>query len=76
MGEVINFNPSGDRNVADTLREVARAIDAGEIKPDLIYIAMAERISSDTTDYIWSVSSMSKLERIGLLAKHLHYANG
>lgn len=78
-GKIINldsFRPmDAKRSVADTLREVARQIDIGEIKPDMIYIAMREIVDGGEIDYIWSSSTHSRIERVGLLARHLHLAN-
>lgn len=66
-----------ERTVSDTLRVVADMIDRGEIKPDLIYVAMREQVPNTVNelDYIWSTNSHSRFERVGLLARHLHLAN-
>lgn len=64
----------GLRDVANTLRLVADKIDSGELKGDVVYVAMAENVAGGT-DYVWSMSSMTKLEILGLLARHLHLQN-
>lgn len=69
-------NVESPRSVADTLREVARGIDAGELNPEMVYVAMHEPVPGSTdVDYMWSMSTMDKMQRVGLLARHLYLMN-
>lgn len=71
--DLAKFRGGNDkRSVVDTLREVAREIEEGEIKPDMVYVAMREQVpNSEDIDYIWSMSSLTNFERVGLLSRHL-----
>ena len=56
----------------DALRACLRDIENGEIKPDILYIAMALRdTKKNTIDYAFLAAGGTKLELLGLLYRHL-----
>lgn len=59
--------------VADALRAALREIETGQIKPDMVYIALRENDGKGISSYdFMTAGSNSRLEVIGLLAEHMH----
>lgn len=77
---IINFNEAraeitGNGTLwtpADALRACLRDIEAGRIKPDKIYIAMAMPHEDGPSSFPWyNAGTVSLLETIGLLTQHV-----
>ena len=84
MGDIENIgkaradrsNDSRDWNPVDALRETLRRVEAGEIKPDLIYIAMAcEGATPHHVDYRFQCAGGLRLDYLGLLTRFIHLTN-
>jgi len=63
-----------DWSPLDALKETIREIETGERNPDMIYICAREKTKDMSAVYNWRAAGMTHLETIGLLYKHLQWA--
>lgn len=54
----------------DALAEALRQIDAGEMKPEMIYIACRTLIGEDAVDYNHFSAGGDRMQLVGLLSYH------
>lgn len=80
MTEPVNFNVArakalGDCRLAspvDVLKDTIRMIEAGELKPDMLYIAMREKSDDGWLNFPAKYCGMQFLDVVGLLTVHSH----
>lgn len=74
----LRVDKSGDSrewSALDALRDIIAEIESGAVNPRLIYIAMECVDDENYAFYDFQCAGGTKLDYIGLLARHLHMAN-
>lgn len=64
-----------DWTVTDALREALRQVESGEVKAEMVYVAFSASVPGNKRDFVYQCAGGTKLELIGLLARHLHMTN-
>lgn len=59
----------------EALRELIAQIESGEANVDMLYIACYGDNPTGGVDYLYKAAGGTKIELIGLLARHLHMTN-
>lgn len=64
-----------DWTPTDALRDALRAVESGAFEAEIVYVAFAGQHADGSRDYFYKAAGGTKLELIGLLARHLHFTN-
>lgn len=56
----------------EMVRDLLKSLESGEIKPDMIYVAMV-RHDDGVSTFPYITAGASDIEIVGLLAQHLHF---
>lgn len=57
----------------EAVRQLLAEMEAGEIDPEMIYIAMRYRTGDDGYAHPYLQAGMNDIEVVGLLSQHLHF---
>lgn len=60
-----------DWSVVDALREALQMIESGELKPDMVYVALSSPAPGNEREFVYKAAGGKRLELIGLLYEHL-----
>ena len=64
-----------DWSVEDALKDALEQVQLGNIKSEMVYVAFSCDCGNDRREFVYKCAGGTKLELIGLLARHLHIAN-
>lgn len=59
----------------EALRELIAQIESGEANVDMVYVACYGDNPKGGVDYVYKAAGGTKIELLGLLARHLHMTN-